>query len=128
MADHRFQDIWKKQCEAAREVREQHGVVSALDYLIGEKLMIYAETAVTHSEFARELPRFVAEVRRIFEPTEISLYVDHLDRMAAQDEEELSAMPADDDLMIETPEQRAAARQRLARLKELLILNVLGTA
>ena len=42
MIARRFQDIWKEQCEAARGVREQHGVVSALDYLIGEKLMTYA--------------------------------------------------------------------------------------
>ena len=57
MTGRRFQDIWKDQCEAARGVREQHGVVSALEYLIGEKLMTYAETAVRRTEFARELPR-----------------------------------------------------------------------
>ena len=49
----------------------QHGILSALDYLIGEKLLIYAETAVTRPEFARELPRFVAEVREIFSGEEI---------------------------------------------------------
>jgi hypothetical protein len=63
MTGRRFQDIWNEQCEAARGVRERHGVVSALDYLIGEKLMTYAETAVGRPEFARELPRFVAEIR-----------------------------------------------------------------
>ena len=71
MTGHRFQDIWKEQCEAARGVREQHGVVSALDYLIGEKLMTYAETAVGRPEFARDLPRFVAEIRSIFSSEEI---------------------------------------------------------
>jgi hypothetical protein len=53
MAEHRFQDIWKEQCEAACRVRDRHGVVSALDYLIGEKLLSYAEAAVTRPEFAR---------------------------------------------------------------------------
>jgi hypothetical protein len=38
-------------------------LLTALDYLIGEKLLTYAESAVTRPEFARELPRFVAEVR-----------------------------------------------------------------
>ena len=71
MTGRRFQDIWKEQCEASRGVREQHGVVSALDYLIGEKLMTYAETAVRRPEFARELPRFVAEIRSIFSVEEI---------------------------------------------------------
>jgi hypothetical protein len=66
MVDHKFQDIWKRQCVAARNVRVQRGTLSALDYLIGEKLLTYAETAVTRPEFARELPRFVAEARDIF--------------------------------------------------------------
>ena len=128
MTGHRFQDIWKKQCEAARGMREQHGVVSALDYLIGEKLMTYAETAVGRPEFARELPRFVAEIRSIFSVEEIRLYLEHLERMDAQEEEAFSAEDADDDVTVETPEQRAARRARLARLKELLTASVLGTA
>jgi len=127
MVGRRFQDIWKYQCEAAREVREQHGVISALDYLIGEKLMIFAETAVGRPEFARELPRFVAEIRRIFSAEEIRLYLQHLERMDAQEEEGLSTEPADDDFMVETPEQRTARRARLAWLKELLTATVLGT-
>jgi len=81
MTGRRFQDIWKEQCEAARGVREQHGVVSALDYLIGEKLMTYAEMAVGRPEFARELPRFVAEIRSIFSAEEIRPYHEHLERM-----------------------------------------------
>ena len=127
MTGRSFQDIWKEQCEAARGVREQHGVVSALDYLIGEKLMTYAETAVGRPEFARELPRFVAETRSIFSVEEIGVYLEHLERMDAQEEEALSAEPADDDFMIETPEQRTARRARLAWLKELLTASVLGT-
>jgi len=127
MVGRRFQDIWQDQCEAAREVREQHGVISALDYLIGEKLMIFAETAVGRPEFARELPRFVAEIRRIFSAEEIRLYLQHLERMDAQEEEGLSTEPADDDFMVETPEQRTARRARLAWLKELLTATVLGT-
>lgn len=127
MVGRKFQDIWKEQCEAARGVREQHGVVAALDYLIGEKLMTYAETAVTRPEFARELPRFVGEIRNIFSAEEIRLFTEHLERMDAQEDEAVSPEPADDDMMTETPEQRAAARERLARLKELLTTSVLGT-
>jgi hypothetical protein len=32
MAEHKFQDIWKEQCAAARNVRVQYGVLSSLDY------------------------------------------------------------------------------------------------
>jgi hypothetical protein len=51
MGEHEFHDIWKGQCAAARSVRAQHGILSALDYLIGEKLLTYAETAVARPEF-----------------------------------------------------------------------------
>ena len=129
MAEHRFQDVWKEQCEAALGVRERHGVVSALDYLIGEKLLTFAETAVTRPEFARELPRFVAGVRDIFSPEEIRLYLAHLERLADFDDELVPAEgdEGDEEFLLDTPEQRDAARARLRQLKELLTLDVLGT-
>jgi len=127
MTGHRYQDIWKKQCEAARGLRDQYGTVAALDYLIGEKLLTYAETAVTRPEFARELPRFVAEVRDIFSAGEIGHYLDYLERMASF-EDELAPAEDDNDFLMETAEQRTAARVRLAQLKDLLTSNILGTA
>lgn len=128
MTTPRFQEIWKEQCEAARAVRKQHGMVSAFDYLIGEKLMIFAETAVSRPEFARELPRFVAEIRSTFGAEEIRIYLEHLERMQTLEDEELSAQTTEDDILIETPEQRAAARERLSRLHDLLTSTVLGTS
>ena len=89
MTERRFQDIWMEQCEAARRVREQHGVVAALDYLIGEKLMTFAETAASRPEFAAQLPRFVAEIRSLFKAEEIGLYVDHLELMLVKNDAEL---------------------------------------
>jgi hypothetical protein len=50
MPERKFhRNTWKEQCHVAPSVREQHGVVrlSALEYLNGEKLMTYAETAVS---------------------------------------------------------------------------------
>jgi hypothetical protein len=128
MPERRYQDIWKEQCQAARGVRQRHGVVSALDYLIGEKLLDYAEMAVTRPEFARELPSFVAEIRSIFSADEIRTCLEHLDRMRRLDDEALSAEPSGDDASIETPAERAAAAERFRRLKELLTSTVLGTA
>ena len=128
MPERRFQDIWKEQCQAARGVRQRHGVVSALDYLMGEKLLDHAEMAVTRPEFARELPSFVAEIRQIFGAEEIRVYVDHLERMHALEDEALSTESPGDDVNIETPEERAAAAERLRLLKERLTSTVLGTA
>ena len=109
MTGYRYQDIWKEQCDAARGVRERFGVVSALDYRIGENLITYAEAAVTRPEFARELPRFVAEIRSTFCAEEIRLYLEHLERIHEQ--EASSAEPADDGWTIET-------RRRTAQLRE----------
>jgi hypothetical protein len=129
MTGHRFQDIWKEQCEAARSVRDRYGVVAALDYLIGEKLLNYAETAVTRPEFARELPRFVAGVRDMFSAGEIGHYLDHLVERKAAFADELLLAPAEDecDILMETAEQRTAARARLAQIKDLLTSRMLGT-
>lgn len=51
------------------------GAKSALDYLIGEKLLSLAEEAERRPEFARELPRFLAAVWRIFNQYELAGYV-----------------------------------------------------
>jgi hypothetical protein len=122
----KLQDIWKEQCVAARGVRAQHGTLSTLDYLIGEKLLTYAEMAVTRPEFARELPRFVAEVRDIFNGEEIRHYLDHLERMAAMEDEQ-ARNEDDDELFGDFPDRLAAKWARLAQLKELLTSTVLGT-
>jgi hypothetical protein len=84
-------------------------VVSALDYLIGEKLMDYAEMAVRRPEFARQLPSFVAEIRKIFGAEEIGVYVEHLERMHALEDQALSTESPGDDVCIE---HRKSAQQR----------------
>ena len=127
MTEHWFQDAWKRQCGAARSIRVQHGILSALDYLIGEKLMTYADAAVTRPEFARELPLFVAEVRDIFSGEEIGHYLDHLARMAVIEDKQAADENDDSDFLEDSAEQLAAKRARFAQLRELLTSTVLGT-
>jgi hypothetical protein len=126
MTEHRFQDIWKQQCVAARGIRVQHGILSALDYLVGEKLLTYADTAVMNPEFARGLPRFVAEVRDIFSGEEIRHYIDHLERMAVIEDGQVTD-DDNSDFLKDSAEQLAAKRARFAQLRELLTSAVLGT-
>ena len=71
-------------------------------------------------------PRFVAEVRDIFSLEEIRLDLEHLERMAAIEDEQ-AANENDDDFLSDSPEQLAAKRARLAQLRELLTSTVLGT-
>jgi len=71
----RFEKIWVDQCRATKDIKRRFGAKSALDYLIREKLLNFAEAAEQRPEFARELPRFLAEVWRIFNEYEIADYV-----------------------------------------------------
>jgi hypothetical protein len=71
----KFEKIWVRQCRATRRIKKQFGVKSALDYLLGEKLLTFAEAAEDRSEFAAELPRFQAEVWNVFNPYELAGYL-----------------------------------------------------
>ncbi len=71
----RFEKIWVKQCKATKGIRKRFGAKSALDYLIGEKLMMFAEEAERRPEFAKELPRFLAAIWQVFNRYELAGYV-----------------------------------------------------
>lgn len=71
----KFHKIWLKQCRATKGIGRRFGAKSALDYLVGEKLMLFADTAEERREFARELPRFLAAIWRVFNQHEIAGYV-----------------------------------------------------
>jgi hypothetical protein len=51
--------VWSEQCEAAQTIKARFGVN-------------FAEAAANHGDFARELPRFVSEVRHLFTADEIA--------------------------------------------------------
>jgi hypothetical protein len=71
----RFERIWAEQVRATRTIRRRFGAKSALDYLIGEKLIVFADAARSDPKFAKELPRFLAAVWHIFNEYEIAGYV-----------------------------------------------------
>lgn len=67
--------IWRQQCRATRAIRRRFGLKNALDYLVSEKLLNFAEAAQQHPEFAVELPRFQAAVWEVFHPYELAGYL-----------------------------------------------------
>ena len=71
MSTRKLHEIWIEQCEAAESIKARYGLKAAFDYVVAEKLMNFATAASEHPAFARELPRFVAKVRRMFTPEEI---------------------------------------------------------
>ena len=55
--ERRWHEVWTEQCEAAETIRLRYGVESAFDYVVGEKLLNFAEAAAEHAGFAQALRR-----------------------------------------------------------------------
>jgi hypothetical protein len=71
----RFEKIWVQQCRATKGIKRRFGAKSALDYLICEKLIAFADDAERHPEFAKELPRFLTAVWQVFNQYELAGYI-----------------------------------------------------
>jgi hypothetical protein len=70
-----FEKIWIDQCRATLAIKRRFGVKDALDYLVCEKLRMFAGAARSDAAFARELPRFLAAIWRVFNEYELAGYV-----------------------------------------------------
>ena len=125
MPQGKFHQVWIEQCEAAQTIRTRFGLKAAFDYLVGEKLLNFAEAAANHADFARELPRFVSEVRRMFTPEEVEA------QLAAIEQAQNDKTPDDfdeEDPCRESPAEAAERVRRFNLIKELLTANKLGTS
>jgi hypothetical protein len=115
--------IWIEQCDAAQTIKTRFGLTAAFDYLVGEKLMSFTSAASRHHDFARELPRFVSEVRRMFTPDEIGAQLTQIER--SQNERDVLG---EEDLLCEGPPAVAECVQQFMLVKELLTAPMLGTS
>jgi hypothetical protein len=88
--------IWIEQCAAVQTIKARFGLPAAFDYVVGEKLMNYASAASRDPDFARELPRFVSEVRRMFTPDEIGAHLAQIER--APNENDIDVLGKDNPL------------------------------
>jgi hypothetical protein len=117
--------IWIEQCEAAHTIRARFGLKAAFDYLVGEKLINFADAASRHCDFARELPRFISEVRRIFTSEEIGTHLTRIERERNQKDKDVLD---EDDPLRESPATIAERARRFATIEELLTATTLGTS
>ena len=78
-----FHKIWIEQCEAAEGIKEEFGTEKALGYLLGEKLLNFIEASDTHPKFAQELPNFIVRIKEMFQPWEISEYLNTVKRVGS---------------------------------------------
>ena len=129
MTQRKWHHIWMEQCGATEGIKLQYGTKAAFDYIVGEKLINFAEAAAEHPEFARELPRFVSRVREMFDAREVQ---HHLQRI---EEERFNAAVAaaqiaatEEDAFIENPKTAAERNRCFAAIKELLTAPSLGTS
>src|SRR5579872_5053640 len=107
MRARKMHEIRKEQCEAAQDIKLRFGLKAAFDYVITEKLLNFANAAADHPEFARELPRFFSEVRRMFTSAEIRTHIARIER--EQREKDTNASEgAEDETFRESPETVAA--------------------
>ena len=125
MSAHKHHEIWIEQCESAQTIKARYGLKAAFDYVVGEKLLNFAGAASKHPEFARELPRFVSEVRRMFTPDEIRTHIARLEREQNERDADISE---EDELLPESPAAAAERVQQFATIKELLTAAALGTS
>ena len=125
MSVRKAREIWVEQCDAAQLIKLRYGLKSAFDYVVGEKLVNFASTASQHSEFARELPKFVAEVRKIFTREEIRTHIARLERERNAKFDDISE---DDDLLPESPETVAERQRQFTTIKDFLTAAELGTS
>ena len=121
--------VWTEQCQAAMTIKEKHGLKSAFDYLVAEKLINFIEAASRSPDFARELPGFVAGVRTTFAPREMQ---DQLTRLENEFAEPASPQPFLDveaeDFSHEMADSAAERAGRLATVKQLLLATHLGVS
>ena len=94
MDSRKFETIWIEQCDAARDIKTRSGLKAAVDYVVAEKFLDFTSAAADNPEFARELPRFVSEVRRMFTPDETST---HIARVALEQRAKDANAAEDDD-------------------------------
>jgi hypothetical protein len=118
-------EIWIEQCEAARAIKARYGLKAAFDYVVGEKLMNFASAASKHPEFAREFPRFISEVRRMFTPEEMRTHIAQLER---EQSEKVGDVSEEDESFRESSAAAAERIRQFTTVKELLTATELGTS
>src|SRR5258708_33769690 len=75
-----YRKMWIEEWDANEDIRDRFGTKNGLDYLSGEKLFTFVMASEQDSEFAAQLPAFVAAIQRLFSAAEIRAYLDHLER------------------------------------------------
>ena len=118
----RHEDIWREQCDATAIIQSRYGEKAALDYLIGEKLLLFTTTAKEHPAFAAQLPAFIGRVRQMFAREVMLRYLHYLEARLNQESHEVDP----DDIILVS--RAASDLNSLQQVADLLRAESLGTA
>ena len=125
MSGRKMHEIWIEQCDAAQNIKLRYGVEAAFDYVVAEKLLKFASAASDHPEFARELPRFISRLRRMFTTQEMRTHITRIEREQSKNDIDVQEH---DEVIPESPAAAAERARQFATIKELLTAADLGTS
>ena len=130
MSGRKMHEIWIEQCDAAQNIKLRYGVEAAFDYVVAEKLLKFASAASDHPEFARELPRFISRVRRLFTSQEMRTHITRIKREQILSEQGKNDIDVQEpsEMIPESPAAAAERARQFATIKELLTTADLGTS
>src|SRR4051812_7367485 len=128
VSNREFHKVWMEQCQAAEDIRLRYGAKAAFDYVVGEKLLNFAEVAAYRPEFARELPRFVARVRGLFTPEELQIHIARIEHERMMQEALSAAIDEEGDRFRDSSQTAAERAGLFSTIKELLTAAELGTS
>jgi len=123
-----FYDAWIEHCQAAVDIKGQFGAKAAFDYIVLEKLLQYMRVAAENPDFARELPRFIAEVRRIFTVDEVKTNIARLHLLWQTLDQNISPATHTNDNVPGKEAESAKQLRLFAVIQELLTVPDLGTS
>jgi hypothetical protein len=121
----KMHEIWIEQCDAAQNIKLRYGLKAAFDYVVAEKLLKFANAASDHPEFARELPRFISRLRRMFTTQEMRTHITRIEREQSKNDIDVQEH---DEVIPESPAAAAERARQFATIKELLTTADLGTS
>jgi hypothetical protein len=115
-------EIWVDSCRATADIQAQYGPDAAIDYLVGDKLMAFAQMGDTHPEFLGELPAFSARIRELFNREDIEAHFARADDASRVEPDLLKfATPDEVEAMKEGFEEDRRARERRDWVKAMLL-------
>ena len=115
-------ELWQEYCDVAPGIRERYGVASALSYVVGEKLMMFAQTAETNAEFRAELPAFCNKIRSLFIEPEIERHFELAERESRIEPDLFAGATADElEDLREIVDESKRDRERRSWVKAMLL-------